>query len=349
LSYLVISCFGLLVFIEYNSHYFYNNKHKYYFAWDYGRNILKPLKQDSILITKGDAIMFPLWYLQYVEQMRMDVICVFSPYLHKRWHVNQLQQRYPEIFGEKISSDDEKKLKTIMLKKILYQVHLGRACYTLMDSKIPDEFTLVPVGIFHQIVTDRNKEKIKEEVLNSMVEFNIRGLHDPKIYQSDWRTRQEIIWNYASGYNNYGFFYSIHNQTEKAIIAYKKAIEIKPEDVVFHINLAKTYLAVDMIQDAIREFRFAIQLSPENADLYNDLGSIYGRCRMYKEAINMFNKAKQYSPSDIKSYRNIASAYYQLGEYRLAKKECIEGLKLMPNDMYLQRMLKVLNRITKEG
>ncbi|MFH1860309.1 MAG: DUF2723 domain-containing protein [bacterium] len=328
------------VVIEAKSHYFCNDKHKYYFAWDYGMNILHPLKPEALLIMRGDAIMFPLWYLQYIEKRRNDVVCIFSPYLDKEWHIRNLESRLPEVFKGIVSQPDKK----AVLSTILNKAYPKHPCYALMDEEMPQGFNLVPAGIFHAIATNHNLSQVENENLNSTVEFNIRGLNDPSVYQNDWRTRKEIVLNYASAYNNCGIFYARYQQLEKAISVYRKAIKINPGDVTFCVNLARAYLAMGRIDEAIKGFKQALLISPDNAGLHNDLGSIYGNALRYEEAILEFKKAKQVNPQDIKAYQNLSSVYYRQDEYGLAMNVCQEGLRIFPQDTYLQKMLGVLRR-----
>jgi len=55
-------------------HFKNNDKSDYYFAYDYGVNLLKTLDQNAIYFPSGDHSVFPVIYLQDVEHVRPDVL-----------------------------------------------------------------------------------------------------------------------------------------------------------------------------------------------------------------------------------------------------------------------------------
>ncbi len=61
-------------------------------AYEYARNILAGLDQDSILFTNGDNDTFPIWYLQEVEKFRTDITVVNLSLVNLPWYVKQLKQ-----------------------------------------------------------------------------------------------------------------------------------------------------------------------------------------------------------------------------------------------------------------
>jgi len=72
-------------------------------------------------------------------------------------------------------------------------------------------------------------------------------------------------------YNNIGNTYEGLLNYEKAMHAYKAAIEIKPNDDSAHYNLGRLYFGKEMYNEAEREFRIAISLNPFNLDAKNNL------------------------------------------------------------------------------
>ena len=58
---------------------------------EYSRNLLNSCGQNAILFTGGDAEVFPVWYCQYVDSIRTDVILCPIPLLDRPWFAKLLK------------------------------------------------------------------------------------------------------------------------------------------------------------------------------------------------------------------------------------------------------------------
>lgn len=112
---IVCTCLGVIAIALPINMYFFNfdehDRRGNYVPYDYSYNILETCEPDAIIFTNGDNDTFPLWYLQFVKNIRPDVRIVNLSLLNTDWYIKQLRDEEPRV---PISFTDEQ-LKSLGL------------------------------------------------------------------------------------------------------------------------------------------------------------------------------------------------------------------------------------------
>lgn len=110
------------------------------------------------------------------------------------------------------------------------------------------------------------------------------------------------------------------NQIEKAIEAFKKAVELKPDLAFAHLKLGIAYSLKE------KENR----LKPQSG---NNLNSIKRNSKKaLKNAVNAFKKIVRENPNDDTAFYNLGRTYAKLFEDRESERAFRRAVRLKPND-----------------
>jgi tetratricopeptide (TPR) repeat protein len=144
----------------------------------------------------------------------------------------------------------------------------------------------------------------------------------------DMDPNQNVVWgNLADAYA--GLAASKTGADQQAILdkgteAYKKAIELKPDDAAYHNNYALLLAKSKKSDDALAELTKAAQLDPPNAGKYYfNGGAVLVNLNQNEPAGAMFKKAIEADP-------NYADAHYQYGIYLIGKATTTATGKIVP-------------------
>ena len=83
---------------------------------------------------------------------------------------------------------------------------------------------------------------------------------------------------------------------ELAIVEYKKAIALAPEEIPPRHNLVVAYLMLGRLTDAERELKEALLIEPDSHILHGNLGYVYIKQGRLKEAEREFIEALRIKP-----------------------------------------------------
>ncbi|MFH1984626.1 MAG: tetratricopeptide repeat protein [Pseudomonadota bacterium] len=116
---------------------------------------------------------------------------------------------------------------------------------------------------------------------------------------------------------------------EKAIDAYKLAIELNPERDDTFISLGNLQFSMERYADAEESYRNAAEINPSATNLFS-LGQVYLRTENFTKAEETFKRVIAMTPEDSGGYFGLGQAYGGMESYDLALKEFEKAVTIKP-------------------
>jgi tetratricopeptide (TPR) repeat protein len=116
-------------------------------------------------------------------------------------------------------------------------------------------------------------------------------------------------------YDLLGNAYSQSKQYPKAEDAYKKAVDMDPDDPGHRHGLADTLLTENKYSEALEQYKKLTQLEPGTAENYLRMSQLYKQLGQFNDAEASLMRAKQLDPSNLEILDNEALLYEDQGRY----------------------------------
>ncbi|MEW6679936.1 MAG: DUF2723 domain-containing protein [bacterium] len=257
---------------------------RYYFAYDFGRNLLKPLPNKAILFDRIDLEVFPLWYFQCIEETRRDVAIIPIHFLQRPWFMEKIIEEHPWISSSRIE-EIFKTMDKIWAESREIMGMYEKTMSTIIQSnqdKFPIYYTFfrkderIDTPYIDKIEKDGLIYRLKIGISSSILpknayRFSYRGVFD-KTNKEVWA--REIIYSYS----------------------------------YYHADLGQYYLNSGKTDEAIKELEMALKFDPNNASYMGVLGATYGLAGRFKDAVSVLEKALEKEPNNevFKEYLDMA-------------------------------------------
>ena len=114
----------------------------------------------------------------------------------------------------------------------------------------------------------------------------------------------------------------------QAILCYRRALELKPDDEEAHFNLGVTHSRLAQWAEAEQSYREALKLFPEYVEAHNNLGNLLTRLKRFDEAVAEFSEALKLAPENASAHNNLGRALAEQGTPAEALKHFAEAARL---------------------
>ncbi|HXG67773.1 MAG TPA: tetratricopeptide repeat protein [Blastocatellia bacterium] len=138
----------------------------------------------------------------------------------------------------------------------------------------------------------------------------------------------------AEQYHRAGVGYYDSGEYEKAIEAYRQALQLNPDstDAWYHLGMA--YSSLGRYKEAVEAYSRAIRRKPDYAAAHFNLGHAYSNLKQYDNAIKAFQQAIQYEPDNLEAYFALGYAYFDSGRDEKAAATFEEAIRRKPDNPY---------------
>ncbi len=189
------------------------------------------------------------------------------------------------------------------------------------------------------INTKATNETSKEELIKKAIKFDSQGntSEAAKCYQSfinrgfkDHRV-----------FSNYGNILKDHGKLEEAELSTRKAIEIKPDYAMAHLNLGSILSSLGKSKEAELSIRKAIEIKSDFAEAYCNLGALLENLGKLKEAEIYIRKAIEIKPNFEQANYNLGLILVNLSKFKEAELTTLKAVKLHPKSARIQLILAI--------
>ncbi|NLE02680.1 MAG: tetratricopeptide repeat protein, partial [Fibrobacter sp.] len=132
-----------------------------------------------------------------------------------------------------------------------------------------------------------------------------------------------------------GKIYETENNLEAALVAYKIAKRVTPDNPYIHSGFGRIYLKQKLFDSSIIEFSAAAAADTLNMQLLINLGSAFEEMGDPSSAFQYYSEVQRRYPEHNNVHMKMAQIKAREGKYEEAAKICEEGIKYHPSDAEL--------------
>jgi len=165
----------------------------------------------------------------------------------------------------------------------------------------------------------------------NMINENMSSTNGFEKANSEFLNQMNYNSDFASGQHQKALYYQAKNNTEMAIKAYEKAIQIDNYYNMSRMNLALIYYQIGQPEKSEKLYLKVIELEPEFSLSYYMLGLLYNEQGNNENALKYLALSTNKQPPSINSHYNYAIKLQELNKHKKALNTIEKGLKTFPN------------------
>lgn len=135
----------------------------------------------------------------------------------------------------------------------------------------------------------------------------------------------------ADAHSELGLTLRAQGKSLEAIAAFRRAIQLNPNEAQFHFNLGAILQECGKLDEAIDAYRQAIRIRSDFAEAYANLGAALRDQGKPAEAVAMQRQAIKLKPTLAPAYANLGAALNDQGKLDEAASACRQAIALKPD------------------
>jgi tetratricopeptide (TPR) repeat protein len=181
-----------------------------------------------------------------------------------------------------------------------------------------------------------NPENIKAHIDLGMVYYQRKMMYDEGISEFKKALKldpQGVTHRTSFAYNVLGYAYFRKGEKEKALEAFKKYVDLLPNQAYPLICLGEFYCWVGDYEGAVTNLQLALEAKPDFPLTYVNLGHTCLAQGLYREALRCYQRSLALSISkaqQAEAHFHLGNLHCLKGEYAQAVQECQKALELSP-------------------
>jgi tetratricopeptide (TPR) repeat protein len=140
-------------------------------------------------------------------------------------------------------------------------------------------------------------------------------------------------------YLKYHYYSAIELDAAKRFAVAKMSVELFPEDIDAHVQLAREYGRRGQTVDMIAEYQQILEIDPSQYDYLREIGYAYRWQGQYEQALEYFQRYAEAVPNDYSSFQAMGLVRAALGDYERARSDFERALILDPENVEVMNSL----------
>jgi tetratricopeptide (TPR) repeat protein/predicted Ser/Thr protein kinase/TolB-like protein len=137
-------------------------------------------------------------------------------------------------------------------------------------------------------------------------------------------------------------YYELKGDPSKRLAVVKMWTELYPDDILAHLVLGRLLAMGNQTEEAIAAYKRILELDPKQANLLHDIGDLHRQRGAFAEAESYYRRYADQHPTDIRSFSALGDFYFDIGDYDRAQASYEKCLVLEPNNFEVQNRLATI-------